>query len=441
MSANALTSPDARILAKLLRDMPTDGGEGNLSPWVATVIDKIKPLPIADRNAEWLAILSILPNRDAIAHAIATCDLDAPPAPPGVGTNIEAKMTCLATVDPQDVDWLWHGRVPLGMLTIFAGDPKLGKSFATLALAANVSRGVPMPGDPAPPPGPADVVLMSAEDDLSRTIVPRLISAGADLSRVHAIESIYLQDGNEAIPDLSQDLDKIERAVASLPGCRLIVIDPITAYLGGTDDHRNAELRGVLSPLKQFAEDRNIAIVLVTHLNKSSGANGKHRVSGSIAYVGACRANLLFARDPDDPTGRRVFVCDNGGNLAEPPPTLAYSIQNLGDGPIVAWEADPVPILADDVLAAAANPRAASATEDADECDEWLRGTLAGGPVLAKTIGDWGRAAGFSLAKLNRAKTRIKAASNRTGFGRTSKCHWHLGEWVGPLPDNPDATS
>ena len=115
---------------------------------------------------------------------------------------------------------------------------------------------------------------------------------------------------------LSYDLDAIEAAVARVGNCKMIVVDPVSAYLAGTDDHRNAELRGVLSPLKAMAERLNVAVVLVSHLSKGGGTNGKHRVIGSIAFVGACRANFLFVRDRNDATGQRVLMCDNGGNLA-----------------------------------------------------------------------------------------------------------------------------
>ena len=104
------------------------------------------------------------------------------------------------------------------------------------------------------PRDPASVIIMSAEDDVARTIVPRLRSAGANLDKVHILESVILDDGTEALPGLRSDLDRIEEAAGSLGDCKLIIIDPVTAYLFGIDDHRNAELRGVLSPLKRLAE-------------------------------------------------------------------------------------------------------------------------------------------------------------------------------------------
>jgi hypothetical protein len=248
-------------------------------------------------------------------------------------------------------------------------------------------------------------------------------SAGADLKRVHIFESVFLSDGAEALPSLRTDIDTIAKAVSAVRDCRLIVIDPVSAYLGGTDDHRNAELRGVLSPLKALAERADVAVVLVSHLNKSGGTNGKHRVTGSIAYVGACRANFLFVRDRDEP--RRVLMLSNGCNLADEPPTLAYRVADRGDGPAVEWEADPVAITTEQALSAEADdPHERS---ERAECDAWLRETLSAGPLPQKDIENAGRDAGFTIKALNRAKKRIGAHTKRVGFGKGSVCHWSLG--------------
>ena len=92
--------------------------------------------------------------------------------------------------------------------------------------------------------------------------------------------------------------------------------------------------------------------MLVSHTNKAGGPNGKYRVQGSIAYVGACRANFLFLKDRQDQTGRRVLMLDSGCTLAPTLPTLAYRIEDRGDGPTVEWEAEPVPITTEEALAA-----------------------------------------------------------------------------------------
>jgi hypothetical protein len=293
----------------------------------------------------------------------------------------------------------------------------------TIALAAAVSRGVPLPLD-GQHSEPGSVIIMSAEDDPARTIVPRLKCAGAALQKVRILEAVILDEGTEALPRLRTDIERIGDAAASLGDCRLIVIDPVSAYLGGTDDHKNAELRGVLSPLKRLAERLNFSVVLVSHLNKGSSVNGKHRVTGSIAYVGACRSNFLFVRDRDDPTGRRVLMLDNGCNLASSVPTLAFRIEERGEGPAVEWEAEPVSVTTEDALRAETEHRRDHS--DVRECDCWLRETLNACPMAVPDLFKAGRDAGFSQHQLKRAKERIGAETIREGFGPGPKCSWSM---------------
>jgi hypothetical protein len=338
-------------------------------------------------------------------------------------------MTCIGQIEPREVEWLWANRVPLGMITMFAGDPKLGKSFVTLALAAAVSRGLPMPQSDLPD-RPASTILMSAEDDPARTIVPRLVAAGADLSRIHVIESIKLANGSDALPSLRADLDAISAAAARLGDCRLIVVDPVTAYLKGVDDNRNSALRGVLSPLKNLSERLRAAVVLVSHLTKTVSRSGKHRIIGSIAYLGACRASFLFVPDPHDPSGRRVLMFDNGGNAAPLAPTLAYTIEDsCGRGPGVVWSDEPVAVTVEEAL----RPRAQTPGLHGDDpelsdCEQWLRETLAqsGGRAPAAEIRRAGREAGFGWTTLHRARGRVGASARREGFGPGSKSYWQL---------------
>jgi hypothetical protein len=419
------------MLARLASGLPLDGELARATPALRPLIDRLAATPL-DRRTDILdGFSSSLTDPAAFARSIADIDPTGPAPPIEATASAEApsvKMTCAADITPRAVDWLWPGRVPLGMLTLFAGDPKLGKSYVALATAASVSCGTALPGGDVPE-RPGSIIIMSAEDDPARTIVPRLVAAGANRSKIHILESVILANGLEALPSLSVDLDRIEAAAASIGDCKLIIIDPVPAYLGGIDDHRNAELRGVLSPLKAMAERLNVAIVLISHLSKSGGTNGKHRVIGSIAYVGACRANFLFVRDRTDPTGRRILMCDNGGNLGPTAPTLAYVIEDRDGGPRVEWLDKPVAITAEQALAseteAAIDPELAAENR---ACDRWLREMLAAGRQLAVDVWRAGQDAGFSRDALKRAKLRIGAETEREGFGPGSKCYWRLGD-------------
>ena len=305
------TSRDARLLSRLKTGLPvTESDLTNASKEFGPIAARILAVPIADRPAITNAWLDEFPSADAEAIKLSVIDTD-PEQPPeplldpdearARSLGIDARMTRASEIVPRTVEWLWTGRVPIGMLSLFAGDPKLGKSYVTLTMAAAVSRGSPLPGGDVPP-GPSSAIILSAEDDPARTIVPRLVSAGADLSRIHLFQSVITDTGRESPLCLDTDLAALAVAARRQGDCRLILIDPISAYLGRVDDHRNADLRSVLAPLSEMAERLGIAVVLVSHLSKASGTNGKHRVMGSIAYVGACRANFLFVRDRTDPT-------------------------------------------------------------------------------------------------------------------------------------------
>ena len=150
----------------------------------------------------------------------------------------------LATVSEKQVGWLWPDRFAVGKLSLLAGDPGLGKSFVTLDVAARISTGSQWPdGSGNAPLG--SVLLMSAEDDLDDTIVPRLRTMDADLSKIRAFDKVCT---------LSKGLLEIENELIAMGDCRLIVIDPISCYLGkGVDGNSNSDVRGVLAPLAQLA--------------------------------------------------------------------------------------------------------------------------------------------------------------------------------------------
>ncbi len=444
---------DALLLARIANGEPEGSLVGHdlsrTSPALRPLAERLIVAGPDERRAIWDEFLARGFERPAIRHrapdpepaADALVDPMEPQAPPDrpapalalatrhsepTGSELGVRMTRALDLEPREVEWLWTGRVPLGMMTMFAGDPKLGKSYVTLAMAAALSRGLPLPSSETPN-RPGSTILMSAEDDPARTIVPRLTAAGADLAKVHILESVVRANGDEAVPTLRADVDAITLAATRLGDCRLIVIDPVSAYLKGVDDNRNAALRGVLTPLKRLAERLGAAVVLVSHLTKGGSANGKHRVLGSIAYVGACRANYLFAADSSDPTGRRVLMLDNGGNVAPPAPSLAYVIDDRGKGPEVTWRDEPVPTAVEHALRPLASPP--DGEEQAvfgRECDRWLRKILAAGPVLHGQVMNAGRQAGFTRDALRRAKERVGVTAYRQGFGPGSRIFWRL---------------
>ncbi|CAN5901001.1 hypothetical protein BH11MYX4_BH11MYX4_01810 [soil metagenome] len=310
-------------------------------------------------------------------------------------------------IEPESVRWLWLGFIPFAKITMVDGDPGLGKSTMTSAdIAARVSTGAAMPGE-AGTHEPGAVLIMSAEDGARDTIRPRLEAAGADLSRVHIIDPALLT---------LADADKLEAIIVE-KGAKLLIIDPLMAFLGGrTDSHRDQDIRRAMRPLSVIAERTGCAIVLVRHLNKSGGTSAMYRGGGSIAIGGAARSVVLVAKDPDREDVR--IVASVKSNLGPPPTALAFSIVS---DPIhacgrVVWMGES--LLTADALTA--SPRAGDAEETSavgDAC-RVLQEVLASGPRPASEVTAEAKAAGIATMTLRRAKVRLGVrASKSTGPG------------------------
>jgi hypothetical protein len=250
---------------------------------------------------------------------------------------------------------------------LLVGDPGLCKSWITLDLAARLSAGRGMPDDaPAVPPG--DVILLSAEDGLADTIRPRLDALGADVARIHHLAVVRAGDAER--PVQLTDTAALECAIRET-GARLIIIDPIAAYLGSTDAHRDAEVRGLMAPLAALAELTDAAILGVMHLAKSTQRPAIYRAVGSIAFAAAARTVLAVAADPER-DDRRIMAAVKS-NLAASPAALA---DTLSDGRLV-WAAEPVSqVDVDTLLSGPVLDR-----QERRAADEWLQERLADGPV------------------------------------------------------------
>lgn len=256
-----------------------------------------------------------------------------------------AESVIIGDVPDRDYDWLWPGRIPANKVTLCAGEAKIGKSFFTLWLSAAVSAGLGYPGGNGECMPAGNVVILSAEDDIDDTIKPRLIAAGADIRRVQALTTMRMPDGTRS-PFTLAYIPELASLIKRIGGVRLLVIDPITHYIGSeVDDNRAAPLRAAIGPLKTLAKDMGVAVVVVSHFNKGSSPKALNRVLASGAYTALARSNWMFYRDPDD--RKRRLMLDGGTNVVEDPTGLAYRIV---DGRI-EWEPDPISMSADEFLA------------------------------------------------------------------------------------------
>jgi RecA-family ATPase len=204
----------------------------------------------------------------------------------------------------------------MGKITALDGHPGQGKSTLTMALAACASNGHPLPGQGVR--NPTGVIILSAEDEAEDTIVPRLMAHDADLSRIYILDAVAPK-GQERkhLWRLPDDIGILESAIREC-GAGLVVIDPLMAYLGSQhDSYRDQDVRMALHPLADMAKRTRAAVLLVRHLTKGGSGPALMRGSGSIGIIGAARAGLLVAPDPDDPEEQNRVVAVTKMNLGK----------------------------------------------------------------------------------------------------------------------------
>jgi len=226
-------------------------------------------------------------------------------------------------IEPEVLDWMWPSRVPFGKLTLFVGHPGIGKGMATMYLAACATTGSGW-ADCENVNAPMEVAVISSEDAAGDTIVPRLIAAGADLDKVYVVSCAKTPDGEKEF-SLDTDLPALRVMLEENPGIRLVTIDPIMNHLGKVKGNSEQELRSALTPLGKLAEHFHVAIVLVTHFNKTVGTEAIQRVGGAMGMVGAVRLAWSFSEDKD--TGTRSMI-PLKQNIAKDIGGLDYEIEN-----------------------------------------------------------------------------------------------------------------
>jgi predicted ATP-dependent serine protease len=246
--------------------------------------------------------------------------------------KIELKMIKMSEVQSQEVEWLWYPFIPYGKLTIIQGDPGDGKTTLVLNIAAKLSKGEGLDSE-MKLQEPVNVIYQTAEDGLSDTVKPRLELAGADCERISVID--------ESAKSLSMIDERLEEALVRT-GAKVLILDPIQAYLGGgMDMNRANEARDMTKRLGALAEKYKCAILLIGHMNKAAGNKAAYRGMGSIDFFAVARCVLLVGRVEGEPNIRAVVQIKNNLAAFGHPKAFALSeegFQWLGDYEITADE-------------------------------------------------------------------------------------------------------
>ena len=317
-------------------------------------------------------------------------------------------------IERKAIRWLWPYRIPLGKVTVLAGDPDVGKSLVTIDIAARVTTGREWPASEGKAPT-GRALMISAEDDPEDTIMPRFDAAAGHDGRVYILRGVPRRDdhGNQYVDMWSlENLQLLRKHLDEWPGIRLITIDPIGAFVPKKINSWNdTQMRSLLAPLAALAHEYEVAILVVMHFRKGDGS-AKEKVSGSYATVQQARSGFVIAVDPDDP--HRRVMAQMKHNLGRPADALTYYImEDEKRRPVVNWQNQTTQMDVDD-LVKKVDPQARKVL---DEIVDWLKGYLADGPVPPEQIfKDGMKQGGWSKDQLKRGKDRAGVRSHKDGF-------------------------
>ena len=302
-------------------------GEDACKRLTALLPDTVSVTRIQPCMKDWNDVLvhrAEIPNRNYFKSIV----LKEPSKPETV------KIIRMSDVELTPVEWLWKPYLPFGKLSVLQGNPGEGKTYFAMHLAAACTNGKLLPNMERVEP--FNVIYQTAEDGLGDTVKPRLIEAGADLDRVLVIDDSDVQ--------LTLSDERIEKAIVE-NNVRLVIIDPIQAYLGAdVDMNRANEVRPIFMRLGQVAQRTGCAILLIGHLNKAAGMQSLQRGLGSIDIAAAVRSVMFIGKLKHDPTMR--ILTHEKSSLAPPGVSLAFS---LGDEGGFRWVGE-YDITADEML-------------------------------------------------------------------------------------------
>ncbi|WP_082840300.1 AAA family ATPase [Gemmata sp. SH-PL17] len=337
----------------------------------------------------------------------------------------------------QTMQYLVPGRIPLGKLILCGARGGSGKSTLWRAIAADISAGRCALGLSYPDPVRAKVLFFASEDGADDTALPGLLAAQADLLRVAFVDGVERGPCKSEFMLTPDHIRVLRERLEQSPDIKLVIFDPIASYVGRAkvDDHRASELRLVLDPLSELAESKGVTIVMIAHLNKSTG-DAVDRFAGSAAYRDTVRAAYAVSEDPED-SSRRLFMPVKENLPGFDRSTIPFSLVPLTDAEMDAFFAAPEchhlnatdrqtlrsqlrrvkfdpPRTVDPNQAMKPPTRKESGTGSdngqtkLDRCKEWLRNFLQKYAYPSSEIAEAGRAEGYTFDNLKFAKARLK---------------------------------
>ena len=341
-----------------------------------------------------------------------------------------------ADIKPVAIRWLWPGWLAKGKLHILAGAGGTGKTTLLISLIATITTGGRWPdGEICQERG--NVLIWSSEDDPADTLVPRLIAAGADVSRVHIIQGRINAQGEADPFDPANDIGLLRETARELGGVSLLMLDPVVGAVKG-DMHKANDVRRGLQGVVDFAEDNLCAVVGISHFAKGgAGSSPADRVIGSQAFSALARTVLVAAKEQD--SDARVLARAKS-NIGTDEGGVSYTIEPCTiDGGIetthVAW-GDLIEGSAREILGDVEGSDDDARTDD-DDPSEALRRILKDGAMTGKQVKSLMTENGYSAKQTRTAREKLSIVTVREGFGKDIRTLWSLPQASGPYAAFP----
>jgi hypothetical protein len=331
--------------------------------------------------------------------------------------------------DKEHCLWLWDGYLQANQLIHFAGASAEGKSPVTRDLVARFTCGKPWPDGSPNTFDKRTVLMLASEDDWPTVIIPHLDTAGADFTKVKRFVSTVVEgdEAHDVATALDTDVMLLEKAIVENGDVGMIVIDPITNYLGRLSMNKEDEMRGILMPLAELAQRHNVCIVTVGHLNKSKDGTLLQRVMGAAAFIGVARQTMFFSGDPDE-EDKFAHVMGFGRNTTTPALKYKTALSQMEWGGkssaivAVAWGGKS----SVDIEEAVTNPQKNASKAEVAEAAAFIKQFLRDGAKLSSVIKQALADEGVPCANLSRAAHKAGADKRKTKGSQHSKWEWYL---------------